>query len=389
MIGALSIGSLVWRARALRFLMLFLLGWTGVRALALWTPAMAPPHAAPPLPWVALAAPATGPAMLPKEQVQSIIAVQRAPQLARAGAPSFRAAASQTAAPRDPMASSTSAAGWLTASRHSLRLALLTRLLPATPMGVQRTAFMGGGVSFGQRSMPGLDAAADTRAPIAPPMWIGRDLAGWSGAGWLYARGGGSASTNSAALAQLGGDQAGVRLGYGFGSTGRLRAYARGTVAPGQNGQREAAFGLAYAPLPRVPVDLHIEQRLAPRGKGRTALAVIASGGASAVPLLAGFRLDAYAQAGVVGTRSRDAFVDAAVSVEHDVVGQSGPRLTAGALAAGAAQPGAARLDVGPRLSLRLPDVGKGSRIALDWRHRVAGDARPASGLALTLAADF
>ena len=52
-------------------------------------------------------------------------------------------------------------------------------------------------------------------------------------------------------------------------------------------------------------------------------------------------------------------------------------------------QPGAARVDVGPRLTLRLPEVGQGSRIALDWRQRIAGDARPASGLALTLASDF
>ncbi|MFN7029598.1 MAG: hypothetical protein ACK4PC_09535 [Sphingopyxis sp.] len=40
-------------------------------------------------------------------------------------------------------------------------------------------------------------------------------------------------------------------------------------------------------------------------------------------------------------------------------------------------------------MTLRLPDVGEGSRIALDWRQRIAGDARPASGLALTLASDF
>ena len=32
---------------------------------------------------------------------------------------------------------------------------------------------------------------------------------------------------------------------------------------------------------------------------------------------------------------------------------------------------------------------GQGGRIALDWRQRVAGDASPASGVALTLAADF
>ena len=111
-------------------------------------------------------------------------------------------------------------------------------------------------------------------------------------------------------------------------------------------------------------------------------------GGVGDVPLPAGFRLDAYAQAGVVGARRRDGFADGALAVDHRLGADAGP-FRAGALVAGAVQPGAARVDVGPRLTLRLPEIGQGSRIALDWRHRVAGDAQPESGLALTLAADF
>ena len=78
-----------------------------------------------------------------------------------------------------------------------------------------------------------------------------------------------------------------------------------------------------------------------------------------------------------------------AVVIDHRLGPDEGSPLRLGALAVGAAQPGAARVDVGPRLTLRLPQVGEGSRIALDWRQRIAGDARPASGLALTLASDF
>jgi hypothetical protein len=55
----------------------------------------------------------------------------------------------------------------------------------------------------------------------------------------------------------------------------------------------------------------------------------------------------------------------------------------------GAVQPGAARVDVGPRLTLSLPNVGDGSRIALDRRQRFAVNARRKRGLALTLASDF
>ncbi|GGJ51552.1 hypothetical protein CDQ92_16620 [Sphingopyxis bauzanensis] len=75
--------------------------------------------------------------------------------------------------------------------------------------------------------------------------------------------------------------------------------------------------------------------------------------------------------------------------IDHRVGADDSSPLRVGALAAGAVQPGAARVNVGPRLSLRLPDVSEGSRIVLDRRQRIAGDARPASGLAQTLASDF
>ena len=55
----------------------------------------------------------------------------------------------------------------------------------------------------------------------------------------------------------------------------------------------------------------------------------------------------------------------------------------------GAAQPGAARLDAGPQMSLPLPAAGANLRLSADWRFRLAGDAAPGSGPALTLGADF
>jgi hypothetical protein len=49
-------------------------------------------------------------------------------------------------------------------------------------------------------------------------------------------------------------------------------------------------------------------------------------------------------------------------------------------------QTGLYRVDAGPRLTL---DVGRGMRMHLDYRQRLAGDALPASGPALTVAGDF
>ncbi len=111
--------------------------------------------------------------------------------------------------------------------------------------------------------------------------------------------------------------------------------------------------------------------------------------GVSDVTLPHGFRFEAYRQVGVVGARRRDGFADRAVVVDHRLGDDKLSLLRVGALAAGAVQPGAARVDVGWRVTLRLPTVDAGSRIVLDWRQRVAGAARPVSGLALTFTADF
>jgi hypothetical protein len=60
-----------------------------------------------------------------------------------------------------------------------------------------------------------------------------------------------------------------------------------------------------------------------------------------------------------------------------------------GAGAWGGAQPGASRLDAGPTLSWRLPAARAHLRIEAGWRFRLAGEAAPGSGPALTLLADF
>jgi len=64
-------------------------------------------------------------------------------------------------------------------------------------------------------------------------------------------------------------------------------------------------------------------------------------------------------------------------------------RFAIGAGIWGAAQRDAARLDIGPSATLALPVAGRDFRFALDWRQRVAGSARPGSGVALTLGSDF
>ena len=293
-----------------------------------------------------------------------------------------------------------------TAEHHPPRFAVFA--LPATrPVGIPKTIYSKAGsparqVDLVRRDIlpaPGSDSVARV-AYSAPPVTadmakaksfgIERRLSGWSLSGWLYLRDGrGTATDSIGAISQLGGGQGGVRLAYGFGRTGRIRGYGRATVAVQRLEQRELAVGFALAPDAKLPIDVAVEQRIAAGRGGRTALAAMVSGGVSDVRLPASFRLDAYVQAGVVGARHRDGFADGALVIDRPLGLGDMSRLRIGAMAAAAVQPGVARLDVGPRLTVHLPNVGQGGRIALDWRQRIAGDASPGNGAALTLAADF
>ena len=64
---------------------------------------------------------------------------------------------------------------------------------------------------------------------------------------------------------------------------------------------------------------------------------------------------------------------------------RSGGGLTSGPVAFSNGD-GIYRVDAGPRVSMR---VRNNMRVHLDWRQRLAGNAEPGSGPALTLAADF
>ena len=374
-LSGLRIGG---EARALRFLMLFLCGWIAIRAIATWNPAAVPvPTVGDALPW---AMPPPFPVVIagrapPKPQFEQVtVPLPKARRDVDRLLP--RAAVTEVVPRRE------ASGGW-SADRHALRVAMIARFFPQ--LAGQAAAFPARTASWA--SMP-------PAAPVAPgqgqPFWIQRQLAGWSLGGWAYLRQGSDPAPNGiSGASQLGGSQAGLRVAYGFGDSGRLRAYSRATVAIAHPKQRELAFGLAFAPAPRLPLDVAVEQRVAAGSEGRTALAAMVTGGVSDVALPAGLRLDAYAQAGLVGARRRDGFADGAVVVDRRLGEDEHARLRLGALAAGAVQPGAARVDIGPRLTLRLPEVGKGSRVALDWRQRIAGDAQPDSGVALTLATDF
>ena len=210
----------------------------------------------------------------------------------------------------------------------------------------------------------------------------------WSGNLYLYRRGDGTAALASGG--QLGGSQAGARIAWRLNRDGPARFAAAARISTPLDDTRgaEAAVGMDWHPLPGQPLRVSVERRVDLGGAGRDAWSAYAAGGFYREPR-PGLVVDGYAQAGVVGARRRDLFADAALrGGARRQIGE-GRSLTLGGGVWGAAQPRVARLDIGPRVALGLPIAGTAATLAAEWRIRVAGDASPRAGLAITLASDF
>lgn len=239
---------------------------------------------------------------------------------------------------------------------------------------------------------PPADPVADAAPPPLPRAIAAAPDAGtgsrWSGALFLFLRPG-SGRASIAAGGQLGGSQAGGRIAYRLDATGPVRtAIAMRVYTPIESKGAEAAVGLDWHPLPSLPLRLSAERRLALDRAGRNAWSAYAAGGFYVGHLALGIEADGYAQVGVVGARRRDMFVDGALRAGGRMRAMGTEMVIGGGLW-GAAQPGVARLDIGPRATVALPIAGRGATLALESRVRIAGRARPGSGAVLTLAADF
>ncbi|QDX28269.1 hypothetical protein FPZ54_12865 [Sphingomonas suaedae] len=203
----------------------------------------------------------------------------------------------------------------------------------------------------------------------------------WSASAWLVTRRGAAGGG-----AMLGSDQAGARIVYALRRDRALALYARAS-GPLSGTGRELAVGVEWRPF-RAPLRFLAEQRIAvDGGKSGPALGIVA--GVDRVTLPFAFELEAYGQAGGVARARIEPFADGAMRVTREIASPGAARVTLGAGAWGAAQREAARLDIGPSAVATLPLGGPTVRIAIDWRERVAGDARPGSGPALSVGADF
>jgi len=189
-----------------------------------------------------------------------------------------------------------------------------------------------------------------------------------------------------------GASQAGAVLRYRLAPSAPQQPmiHLRINAAVDQPHERDLALGVSLRLLPRVPLRLAGELR-ATQGSGRTRLrpAAFVVTELAPITLPQAFRAEVYGQAGVVGGAGGTAFVDAQVRLDRRIAAIGGAELRGGGGMWGGAQDGAERVDIGPGVTVGMRLGSTNARLSADWRFRVAGQAAPASGPAITLSAGF
>ena len=235
-------------------------------------------------------------------------------------------------------------------------------------------------------------AAAVAAAPDAPRAgaWAAaarRLSRRWSAAAYTVVRASGDAGPGVSPL--LGGGQSGAAVAFTpdplaarpLAVTARLTA-ANDTVASGA----EAAIGLR---LPLAPgVSISAERLVAVGRSGRDAWTARLAAGREW--RASRWTADAYGEAGVVTTRAVTGYSAAAAHARYRAAATPALTLEAGGGVWASIEHARAdvdRVDIGPGIRLRTARLPV--EAAIDYRFRVAGNARPGSGPVLTMTAGF
>ncbi len=191
-----------------------------------------------------------------------------------------------------------------------------------------------------------------------------------------------------APASQYGGGQSGLIGTYRLGeSENTLAILWRVSVAHARTAERELAVGIRWQPTNRLPVTLSAERRF--RNDNQDSIALYIAGGKSDVPLVAKFKLDSYAQVGILIGALPDRFFDANVRVDRPVFNAAPLSISAGGGIWAGGQKSASRIDIGPSIRTDFDVSDVHFRLNMDWRFRVAGNASPGDGPAITLSTNF
>lgn len=273
--------------------------------------------------------------------------------------------------------------------------------LPATPTPL--TPRVAGGhqmlwlAAVGQLPLPAVlfERRSDQLAKMIDRPLARRDATHkrWSADSWLLLRPGTAVTVrNGFSAPSYGASQVGAVIRYRLAPENPRKPslYLRASGAVRAPHDEELAVGFAARPIARLPVLAMAELRASRPGSGtrlRPAVALVSEFPPLDLPL--GLRAEAYGQAGYVGGSGASAFVDGQLHLTRRLARIGGMELRAGGGAWGGAQQGASRVDAGPTASLGMPIGATNARLSADWRFRIAGQATPGSGPAITLSAGF
>ncbi len=238
---------------------------------------------------------------------------------------------------------------------------------------------------FANAYPPRIDQRPPSAAPVPPPSPAFVKRTPFSLYGYAYYR----AGSGAAALAETryGGSQAGAIAGYRVAGSTRapVEAIARLSYSPDDPRSLEPGAGLRWTPVRGLA--LAAEYRRRADGTG-TAIAYVA-GGPPPQKLPAGFTLETYGQAGVYAQNGVHPFYDAQATALRPVADLAEVAIAAGAGAWSGGTDDVQRLDIGPRIAVSTSLGAARVTLTADYRIRIAGDAAPGSGPALTLSTGF
>ncbi len=223
----------------------------------------------------------------------------------------------------------------------------------------------------------------------------------WSGEAAVLLRDAGA--TGPLVSPILGGGQVGANLAYTIDPLARhpfavvarlntaLRAQKGALLSPGlDGGSAQAAIGIRWTAYPGVTISAERLQALGHDARSDWTLR-IAGGAAHAATAQGHADWSGYAAAGVLGNGDSYAGAQARLAMRLTPAGRIA--LVAGPAAWGSIQRTATattdRVDIGPSVQMRINTGDIGFDVSADYRARIAGNAAPGSGPAITVSARF
>ncbi len=239
------------------------------------------------------------------------------------------------------------------------------------------------------------DAADSSNAPIAlspilvsaisPPPQKRLDIYAYS-----FLRSGSDKTGTLAPAPQYGGGQSGAIITYKM--TRHAALIGRVSLAHKGSNPAEFAAGLRIKPVQSIPISFTAERRF--RANSPDVTALYAAGSREDMKLPAGLSARAYAQAGVIFGPQSGHFYDTGIRIDRPVIKVADTLINVGIGSWAGGQragndPSAGRIDIGPALRTKVNLGPAPLHISADWRFRVAGNAQPKNGPAITISTGF